>query len=267
MTFRGTAATIAAVIIIFTIADSVLYRLLGENARLIYRGSVRVSWMAVVMVATAAVAARFRWWGDYIGRVWSLLFVEYLCLTVSETIRRFVPSPSPIATPIGRGAVVIGNLAGIAAFWLLARSLHAAGLHYAGTRSTKLAFFAIGAVLAAVLVLEPSIHEIQRLLAGTGEVDRAVSVLADLVTFILVAPLLLTALSFRGGRLFGVYALLTAGTIGWMINQGASTVLTFLGMAGATRAGQMFGFAMACACIAGAAYVQWKGAASEVVHA
>ncbi len=124
-----------------------------------------------------------------------------------------------------------------------------------------------GAVLAAVLVLEPSIREIQRLLAGTGELDRAVSVLADLITFILVAPLLLTALSFRGGRLFGVYALLTAGTIGWMINQGSGTVLTFLGMTGATRAGQMFGFAMACACIASAAYVQWKGAGSEVVHA
>ena len=263
MTFRGTAAKIAAVVVLFTIADTVIYRLLGEQAQLVYRGSVRVTWLAAVMIATAVVAARFRWWGDYLGRAWTLLFVEYLCLTASEMTRRFVPSLSPI----GRGAVVIGNLAGIAAFWLLARSLHAAGLHFSGARSTKLGFFAIGAVLAAVLVLEPSIREVLRLLAGTGEVDRTVSVLADLITFILVAPLLLTALSFRGGRLFGVYALLTAGTIGWMINQGSGTVLTFLGMAGATRTGQMFGFAMACACIAGAAYVQWKGAASEVVHA
>lgn len=263
MTFRGTAARIAAVVVLFTIADFVVYRLLGEQARLLYRGGVRVAWMAVVAVATAAAAAQFRWWGDYMGRVWSLLFVEYLCLTVSETIRRFVPN----AAPVGRGAVVIGNLAGIAAFWLLARSLHAAGLHYGGTRTAKLGFFTLGALLAAVLVLEPSLHEIQRLLAGTGEVDRTVSVLADLVTFILVAPLLLTALSFRGGRLFGVYALLTAGTTGWMINQGSGTVLTFLGMAGATRAGQMFGFAMACACIAGAAYVQWKGTANEVAYA
>ncbi len=93
--------------------------------------------------------------------------------------------------------------------------------------------------------------------------------LSDLITFILVVPLLLTALSFRGGRLFDVYALLTAGTIGWMINQGSGTVLTFLGLAGATRAGQMFGFAMACACLASAAYVQWKaaGPVSEVAHA
>lgn len=263
MTFRGTAASVVAVVILFTIADTVLYRLLGEPGRLLYRGGVRVVWLAIVMVAAAAVAARFRWWGDYLGRAWTLLFVEYLCLTASETIRRFVPSISPV----GKGAVVIGNLAGIAAFFLLARSLHAAGLHFFGARSTKLGFFGIGVVLAAVLVLEPSIREIQRLFAGTGELDRAVSVLADLITFILVAPLLLTALSFRGGRLFGVYALLTAGTIGWMINQGAGTVLTFLGLTGATRAGQMFGFAMACACIAGAAFVQWKGAGSEVARA
>ena len=263
MTFRGTAARIAAVVVLFTIADTILFRLLGEQAQLLYRGTVRLSWLAVVVVATAAVAARFRWWGDYIGRAWTLLSVEYLCLTVSETVRRFVPHLSPI----GRSAVVIGNLAGIAAFWLLARSLHAAGLHYSGSRSMKLFFFAIGAVLTAILLVEPSIREIHRLLAGTGEVDRAVSVLSDLVTFILVAPLLLAALSFRGGRLFGVYALLTAGTIGWMINQGAGTVVTFLGMPGATRAGQMFGFAMACACVAGAALIQWKGAESEVAYA
>jgi hypothetical protein len=262
MRFSGVAARIAAVVVLFTIADFVVFRLLGEPARLVYRGSIRVFWMALVMVATALVAARLRWWSDYIGRVWTLLSVEYLCLTVSESIRRFAPGLSPV----GRGAVVIGNLAGIAAFWLLARSLHAAGLHYMGTRSTKTIFFAIGAGLAAILVLEPSIREIQRLLDGTGEIDRTVSVLADLVTFLLVAPLLLTALSFRGGRLFGIYALLTAGTVGWMINQGAGTVLTFLGMSGATRAGQMFGFAMACACIAGAAYMQWKGS-NEVAHA
>jgi len=263
MTFRETAATIAAVIILFTAVDAALYPRLGEPAQLLYRGSVRIAWLAAVMIATAAVAARFRWWSDYLGRVWTLLFIEYLCLIVSESVRRFAPG----AAPLGRGAVVIGNLAGIVAFWLLARSLHAAGLHYAGTRATKVAFFAISTVLAALLVLEPSLREIRRLLAGAGELDRTVSVLADLITFILVAPLLLTALSFRGGRLFGIYALLTAGTIGWMVNQGSGTVLTFLGMTGATRAGQMFGFAMACGCIAGAAYIQWKGAASEVAHA
>jgi hypothetical protein len=263
MTFRGTAAKIAAVVVLFTIVDTLLFRVLGEPARLLYRGSVRVAWTAMVAIIAATAAARFRWWGDYIGRAWTLLFVEYLCLTGSETIRRFAPT----LAPVGRGAVVVGNLAGIAAFWLLARSLHAAGLHYVGERSTKVGFFVIGLLLAAVLVLEPSLREIHKLIAGTGEIDRTVSVLADLVTFILVAPLLLTALSFRGGRLFGVYTLLTAGTIGWMINQGAGTVLAFLGLAGATRAGQMFGFAMACACIAGAAYVQWQGSASEVAHA
>ena len=263
MTFRGTAATVAAIVVLFTVADTVLYRMIGEHAQILYRGSVRVTWLAVVMIATAAVAARFRWWGEYIGRVWTLLFVEYLCLTASETIRRFAPGLSPM----GRGAVIIGNLAGIAAFWLLARSLHAAGLRYTGTRWMKLAFFAFVAILTGLLVLEPSIREVRRLLAGTGDLDRTVSVLSDLITFILVAPLLLTALSFRGGRLFGVYALLTAGTIGWMINQGSGTLLTLLGMTGATRAGQMFGFAMACACIASAAYVQGKGAGSEVVRA
>ena len=107
---------------------------------------------------------------------------------------------------------------------------------------------------------------------GTAVTVAAIVVLftvADTVLFRLLgehAPLLLTALSFRGGRLFGVYVLLTAGTIGWMINQGSGTLLTFLGMTGATQAGQMFGFSMACACIAGAAYVQGKEAGSEVVH-
>src|SRR5260221_5742158 len=118
MALRGTAAAVAAVVVCFTIADSILYSLMGESARLLYRGGVRISWLIVVVVATAAVASRFRWWGDYIGRAWSLLFVEYLSLTVSETIRRFIPA----FAPLGKGAVVIGNLAGIAAFWLLARS-------------------------------------------------------------------------------------------------------------------------------------------------
>src|SRR5258708_4339238 len=94
----------------------------------------------------AAVGSRFRWWGDYMGRAWSLIFGEYLSLPVSETIRRFTPALSPL----GKGAVVIGNLAGIAAFWLLARSLHAAGLHYAGSRATKVGVFAVGAVLTGL---------------------------------------------------------------------------------------------------------------------
>jgi hypothetical protein len=81
-----------------------------------------------------------------------------------------------------------------------------------------------------------------------------------MLTFILVAPLLLTLWSFRGGQLSWVYGCLALSTVGWMINQAANDLLPAV----AVRDGQMTGLFLACLAVAAAAYSQLAASRSGV---
>ncbi len=162
------------------------------------------------------------------------------------------------------------NLSIIGAYWLFARSFAIAGLSYQGPARTRFLFVGAAALLAIVLVQSSALSAVSSLGSQQPHPGQLVSALADLITFLLAAPLLLTAYSFRGGHLFWTFALLTAGTFGWMVNQGSSRVLGSLGLPNAVASGRNFGFAMACCFIAAAALVQWleayRGTRTEIVH-
>jgi hypothetical protein len=260
MSFRSLPLTAAAGVVLFVLLDWFLFRTLDERSRFIWNAAARTTLLAFVAFAASLAASRFGWWSEYVGRAWTLFFTAYSLLALGELLRRTI-SPDYVLTQV---ALIGANIALVAAYIVTARSFRAAGLDFgaSGTRTwtaTVLAF-----AIALALCLDPIVGAWQELGQGIGRPSALVSPIADVITFALVAPLLLSAFALRGGKQFWVYALLTTGTIGWMINQGIAGILQFLGVTEAStiRSGRVFGFAMACFFIAAAAIAQWLAAKS-----
>jgi len=257
MSFRSIAIAAAIGVLIVAALHLLVVPRLGEDSFFWFNAATRTGLLAMVAVAAALAAQRFGWWSEYVGRAWTLFFVEYSVLTISEVLRRTMPDAA-LASEI---CVVLANLAGIGAYILMARSLSAAGLSYYGSPAKKYAVIALALILAVALCYSSIVAGFESLTSTEPSPGRLVSPLADVITFVLVAPLLLTAFALRGGQMFWMFALLTTGTIGWMINQGAGTIVQYLGGGdAATRTLRMTGFAMACFLIAAAALTQWLAA-------
>jgi hypothetical protein len=257
MSFRSIAFIAATGVFVVALLHTFVVPSLNTDSRFWFNAVSRTTLLAMVAIAAALAAQKFGWWSEYVGRAWTLFFVEYSLLTASEVLRRAFPE-TPLANDI---CVVVANLAGIGAYVLMARSLSAAGLEYYGSRAKKILALSVALLLAIALCYGPITVALQSLRSDDPSFGALVSPIADVITFMLVAPLLLTAFALRGGQIFWMFALLTTGTIGWMINQGASTIMNMIGGGeNAIRTGRMTGFAMACFLIAAAALTQWLAA-------
>src|ERR1051325_3462498 len=101
------------------------------TASFIYDGEmsfflVRVFLYALAALAAGTAAAKFAWWHEHLGRAWALFSLEFLLLLVNYVLRRAAPDAA-----LGLNATLIAaNLAQIAAYWLMARVLSAAGIGY-----------------------------------------------------------------------------------------------------------------------------------------
>lgn len=247
MSYRTLAIAVVIAVAALTAADAVIVYQLQDPARYAGHTAARALALAAAAIAAAVAAARFNWFSEYVGRAWTLLFVLYLLLTVSYALNRL-----HLATPLAADVmVIVANLASVTAFWLFGTALKNAGLQFYGSRAVKIAVF-LGAIAVACVLVLPTIFEVLDTAVGVDRVSRLVSAGADILTFILVAPLLLTVWSFRGGQLSWVYGFLALTTIGWMVNQAADDLLPAV----IVRDTQMLGLFLACASVVAAAYAQ-----------
>lgn len=267
MKSRLIAVTAVASVAVLTLADLFLRSSLDDRGRFWYYVVVRTGLFAVVALSAAVAANHFHWWSEHVGRGWGLFCIAYGVLVASEITKRFFPQRT-LAQELLLG---VANLALIGAYWLFARSFRIAGIRYYGSAFRRHGIMLVVTVLAVLLVWGSARMAIDSLGTAQPHPGQLVSALADLITFLLSALLLLIAISLRGGSLFWTFALLTIGTFGWMFNQGSAHVLHWLGRDGAIAAGRNFGFTMACCFIAAAALVQWaeasRGAVAEVRNA
>lgn len=264
---RAVAVVALAVVFLLTAIDLVAARSFDDERRFVYTGVVRIALFLLVTIAAGLAARRFGWWAEHLGRAWTLFCAAYALLTASEVVKRFWRG-QPLAEET---MLIFANLALVGAYWLMARSFEVAGIRYYGSTLSKVLFIGVTAAIAIALVSGSIVTGVQSLRTANPHPGQLLSAAADLITFLLAAPLLLTAVSLRGGHLFWTFALLTAGTFGWMFNQGAARVAAALGMEGAAAPARNFGFALACCLIAAAALVQWlearRGARTTVAHA
>jgi hypothetical protein len=171
------------------------------------------------LVGCAAAALRFAH-GDYLRTAWLLFAQCYLLILGNDVFLRAgmgVAAERPWA-PIASGIVIfIANAGQLVGTVMIARVWRVAGFELAGSplvrRAVQLAAIAI-AVVAAGWLCVTSAREVAQ--GQTASLVDLFSSLADIVSFALIAPFLLTAIAFRGGSLGWTWALLTLSLFGWL---------------------------------------------------
>ena len=185
----------------------------------------RIVLYALAAVAAGLAAARFAWWHEHVGRAWALFSVEFLLLLINYVLRRVAPD--------GRFTLnltlIAANVAQIAAYWLMARILAAAGISYLISRAKRVLLTVVALVVAIVITQSSLVAQWQAIRGGDLQPGSLVSVLADVITFTLIAPLAMSAFVLRGGQLAWIFGFLTLSVLGWMINSGAPTIAALFG--------------------------------------
>ena len=169
------------------------------------------------LVGSLAAAGRFAC-RDYLRRAWMLIGGSSLLLLVGDlTLTTGVFSDRPW-TPLANGILtVVANVSPIVGTWMLAHAWRVAGIELPGSVKGRAAvrLLAIGLALAAAGT--PAVIELRGLLDGdVSHLTSLSSCVGDIVTFSMIAPMLLTAVALRGGLLAWPFALLTASLVSWL---------------------------------------------------
>jgi hypothetical protein len=185
----------------------------------VFHVEVEVAKLAA-LIGCAAAALRFAP-GDYLRTAWLLQAQCYLFIILTDVLFRAGigvwgdRSWAPIA---GGLVVLVANIGQLVGTWMLARVWRVAGFDLAGSRAVRIAVL-LGVIGVAVAAGAPlSITGFRAVMAGdmAALVDVA-STVADVISFSLMGPFLLTAIALRGGSLAWTWGLFTASLGGWLL--------------------------------------------------
>jgi hypothetical protein len=191
----------------------------------VYLVSVRLVLYGLATIAAAISASTFGWWKEHLGRAWTMFAAEYLLLFVNYVLRRTFPDSHGAldATLIG------ANVAQIVAYWMMAGVLAAAGIGYLMTPSKRTLLTIAALAVALLLCFGTLMAEWQLLTSGQLRPGSIISLLTDVITFTLVAPLAMSAFALRGGQLSWIFGFLTISVFGWMVNGSGDSIVTLIG--------------------------------------
>lgn len=165
--------------------------------------------------------------GDHLRRAWFWLGAGTVVILIRDLLRlapAFNPqSAGPEAQALVTGLGILSNLALLAGIWMLARSWKMAAITLPGGRS-GVGAVAVGTAALALLVVGPgALQHLETLLQGDWSVlVLVVSAVVDIITLCLITPLLLTAVSMRGGLFSWPWALVTASQFSWLLYDAAA---------------------------------------------
>ncbi len=203
---------------------------------------VRIALYAIAALTAGVAASRFGWWREHVGRAWTLFSLEFLCLLINYALRQTAPD----AAVALNATLIAANLAQIAAYWLMARVLAAAGIAHLIPTGRRVLLTVAALAVAVLLCNAALLAQWQALRGGQIQPGSLISVLADVITFTLIAPLAMSALTLRGGQLSWIFLFLTISVLGWMINTGAPSIASLLGNGdGVLRAVRLGGIVVA----------------------
>jgi hypothetical protein len=157
-------------------------------------------------------------WRDHLARAWALQGFMYVLLVV-----RNVGLAAGFLTG-SEGAVLTdgfitsaANIGGIFSTWMLARTGHRAGIDIVISPTLRRLAWTV-AMVVALAASGPGLLTAGHNFAA-GNPHALVSIASrtgDIVSFALIAPLLLTTLALRQGLLVWPWALLTASALCWL---------------------------------------------------
>ncbi len=244
-------------VLLLMVLDLLVAGGLTDASRLWYVATIRILLYSLAMILAALAAAKFGWLSQHLGRAWTLFSLEFLLLLVNYIVRRTAPDAS-LALDV---SLIGANLAQLSAYWLMARALTSAGIGYLTSRSKKI-LLTLGALAFAVLLCNASLlAQWETIRAGNVRIGSLVSVVSDVITFTLIAPLAMSTFALRGGQLFWIFGYLTISVFGWMLNQTASELAQYIAVGDdPVRTIRGAGVAIATLFNAAAAATQWLAA-------
>lgn len=215
------------------------YALLGDRVTLPLLTLENLMAFAAASLGSAVVVRRLGR-GDYLRTAWALmgacyalLFVDALLFGASTVARPRVLSDTGVLVS---GALTVGaNLATVVGLLWVGRAWRVAGLQLGVSRGVLWGSVLTVLALSLAVLGEPLLQHVRAL--GAGHFDALPglgSALGDVVAASLLVPLLLTAISLRGGALAWPWGLLTAGIVAWLGFDGIELLGTALGASPAT---------------------------------
>jgi hypothetical protein len=175
--------------------------------------------------------------GDHLRRAWLFLLGGTLVILLRDVLRLFPPfdpaSASAGAQVVLSGLGVLSNVGLLSGVWMLARAWKKAAIALPGGRAGVAAMVVMTAALAVVVAGPAAVKNAQAVYNGDwSALVLFVSAIVDITLLCLVAPLLLTAVSLRGGSFVWPWALITASQLSWLLYDGAAHFGPALGMTG-----------------------------------
>jgi hypothetical protein len=217
-----------------------------------------------VLAATGCFAAAYAFEaGDYMRKAWTYTGAcLLLLLTRDVTVIPAVGATLAGAhlTMVQGTLVVVANAASVVGAWLLARAWTVSGLEEAPA-GPRWALRGAGVALSLVVTGYPLWVDASKLFAGDlAAIPWVGSDLGDTLSFVLVAPVLQTALALRGGALLWPWALLTGGGFCWILYDAGWGFSELLHVDGDPRVRIAIEAmrALACTFIAAAGATQWR---------
>lgn len=189
-----------------------------------YDGFLLAQRLTVRLLAIAgsfwAAAAFAR--GDHLRRAWQWLAWGTVAVLVRDLLR-VVPQLDAWVDSLAWGTVliqtlgVLSNVGLLLGIWILARSWKVAALTVPGGK-TGMAATTVAIAAVALLVAGPAVlSRAQEVWAGdASSLVLLVSAVVDVVALCLISPLLLTAVSLRGGSFSWPFALIAASLVCWL---------------------------------------------------
>jgi hypothetical protein len=159
---------------------------------------------------------------DYMRGAWALLGTTYVLVVVNTLVfgsgsHGTASSLSQTAAVLSGVLVTMANACTVVGGLRVARAWSVAGLTLSYSRPVRLAAGGASLVVGMLIAGAPAWTDLFSVLGGQLDgIANLASDVGDIVSLAVLAPILLTALSFRGGSLAWPWAMIVAGTLGWL---------------------------------------------------
>lgn len=215
---RLTLALPLALAVVYLIAQSLVA---GDAARAhFFVGEIATAKLLATIGCIVAASAYRR--GEYLHFAWTLVGIDYGLLFAKDLLFGRVvhlPQVSAAQGELARAAcVIVANLAGVIGSFMMAHVWRVAGIALPGSKTSQRAAMLAGVAIAVAVVGWGAWKDCQMMLGGDHEsVVGFASDMGDIISFSLIAPILLTAVAMRGGTVGWSWALITASNLAWLL--------------------------------------------------
>jgi len=227
MKFRVLVAVPLAWALVFIVADLLLQGTGGY--RVFLRAEIELV-KGLALIGCLAAAFSFHP-GEYLRRAWLFMGGCMLFLLLRDLTMLPAIEASTAHIDLIQGIlVVLANISVIIGIFMLAQAWRVAGLELPGTKGQRWSGVVIALLLAAALGGPGLVNNFVELVSGDASALTGVAMaLGDMISLILIAPVLFTALALRGGLFGWPWWLLTASLVSWLLYDGVLEIGPYLG--------------------------------------